>query len=397
MGRQFINEHKFMPHAFGFHRQGFRHTVPSWLITMLITLAYTTFFSAAVYAQAPVPAATLTPPPVPTTQLRVYTKPLEPFVMGTGDQLKGFSVELWTEVARRLNLPFRWIEKQKVSEILDAVKSGEGDVAIAGISMTPEREAQLDFTHPYFNAGLQIMTRAGADVSFDSVFRLIMNPALLQILFVGLVIMLIMAHIIWLVERKTHPEMPHEYLPGIWEAIWWALGTIANAEYAGTNTRTVWRRLLAIFWIVLGVILIAQFTASITSLLTVQQLQGTINGVADLPGTTIATVPNTTAARYLAANSLPFTSVEKIEDAYRLLEQGKVDAIVYDSPVLLYHALTSGKGRTQVVGRIFQQEQYGIALPTSSKLREPINETLLEIQEDGTYDALYTKWFGSLN
>ncbi|MFN8469635.1 MAG: transporter substrate-binding domain-containing protein [Caldilineaceae bacterium] len=386
-----------MPHAFGFHRQGFRHPALRWLSTLLIVLTCSTLFSAFVDAQTPPWTATNTPATAPTTPLRVYTKPLEPFVMGTGDQLRGFSVELWAEVARRLNLPFRWIEKQKVSEILDAVKSGEGDVAIAGISMTPEREAQLDFTHPYFNAGLQIMTRAGADVSFDSVFRLIMNPALLQILFVGLIIMLVMAHIIWLAERKTHPEMPAEYLPGIWEAIWWALGTIANAEYAGTDSRVVWRRLLAIFWIVLGVVLIAQFTASVTSLLTVQQLQGTINGIADLPGKSIATVPNTTAARYLAANNLPFTSVEKIEDAYKLLEQGKVDAIVYDSPVLLYHALTTGKGRTQVVGRIFQQEQYGIALPTGSPLREPINETLLEIQEDGTYDALYTKWFGSLN
>lgn len=386
-----------MAHAFGFHRQGFRHTALRWLSALVLLLICSVLAPLSTHGQTPVPMATDTPQPVSAKQLRVYTKPLEPFVMGTGDQLRGFSVELWAEVARRLNLPFRWIEKQKVNEILDAVKSGDGDVAIAGISMTPEREAQLDFTHPYFNAGLQIMTRAGADVSFDSVFRLIMNPALLQILFVGLLIMLVMAHIIWLVERKTHPDMPSDYLPGIWEAIWWALGTLANAEYAGTNSRVVWRRLLAIFWIVLGVVLIAQFTASVTSLLTVQQLQGTINGVSDLPGKAIATVPNTTAARYLAANSMPFTGVEKIEDAYRLLEQGKVDAVVYDSPVLLYHALTTGKGRAQVVGRVFQQEQYGIALPTGSELREPINETLLEIQEDGTYDALYTKWFGSLN
>jgi polar amino acid transport system substrate-binding protein len=175
------------------------------------------------------------------------------------------------------------------------------------------------------------------------------------------------------------------------------MGTIANADYAGTTTRVVWRRLLAMFWILLSIILIAQFTASVTSLLTVQQLQGTINGVSDLPGKTIATVSNTTAARYLTDNGLPFVGVDKIEDAYRLLDQDKVDAVVYDAPVLLYHALTSGKGKTQVVGRIFQQESYGIALPTGSILREPINEALLAIQQDGTYDALYTKWFGSIN
>jgi polar amino acid transport system substrate-binding protein len=335
--------------------------------------------------------------PVATELLRVYTKPLDPFVMESGTQLKGFSIELWAEVARRLNVPFVWIEKQQVSEILAAVETGEGDVAIAGISMTPEREAKIDFSHPFFNAGLQIMTKAGADVSFHAVLDLILNPALMQILFFGLVIMLIMAHIIWLVERKFHPDMPMDYLPGIWEAIWWSLGTIASAEYAGSKTRVIWHRLLAMFWIVLSIILIAQFTASVTSLLTVQQLQGTINGPSDLPGKAIATVQNTTAARYLTDNSLPFTGVERIEDAYTLLDRGKVDAIVYDAPVLMYHALTMGKGKTQVVGRIFHQESYGIALPTGSLLREPINEALLAIQQDGTYDAIYTRWFGSLD
>ncbi len=372
--------------------------VPTVLALLLVLgAAATSAFAQDTVAQADAQANTPASSPAVAGPLRVYTKPLEPFVMGTGDQLKGFSVELWSEVARRLNVPFRWIEMKKVSEILDAVEMGQGDVAIAGISMTPEREAKIDFTHPFFNAGLQIMTKAGADVSFHSVVGLILNPALLQILFVGLVIMLIMAHIIWLVERKFHPDMPMEYLPGIWEAIWWSMGTIANADYAGTTTRVVWRRLLAMFWILLSIILIAQFTASVTSLLTVQQLQGTINGVSDLPGKTIATVPNTTAARYLTDNGLPFVGVDKIEDAYRLLDQDKVDAVVYDAPVLLYHALTTGKGKTQVVGRTFQQESYGIALPTGSVLREPINEALLAIQQDGTYDALYTKWFGSIN
>jgi polar amino acid transport system substrate-binding protein len=369
-----------------------------WLLCAALAIALVTG-AAARTAQAQETIQTQIPQslPVISEPLSVYTKPLTPFVMGRDDQLAGFSIELWAEVARRLNLPFRWIEMDTVAEILEAVQTGQGEVAIAGISMTAEREAKLDFTHPFFNAGLQIMTRAGADVSFNAVLALILSPALLQILFVGLVIMVVMAHIIWLVERKFHPDMPMEYLPGLWEAIWWSLGTIASADYAGTKTRVVWRRLLAMFWTVLSIILIAQFTASVTSLLTVQQLTGSIKGVSDLPGKSIATVENTTASRYLDDSGLFYTGVTTIEDAYKLLEEGKVEAVVYDAPVLLYHALTKGRGRTEVVGRIFQQEQYGIALPTGSPLREPINEVLLTIQKDGTYDALYTKWFGSLN
>ena len=36
----------------------------------------------------------------------------------------------------------------------------------------------------------------------------------------------------------------------------------------------------------------------------------------------------------------------------------------------------------------------GIALPAGSALRKPINEALLGLYQDGTYEAIYEKWFG---
>ena len=103
-----------------------------------------------------------------------------------------------------------------------------------------------------------------------------------------------------------------------------------------------------------------------------------------------------TAAEFLSDQGLPFTAVERIEDAYALLDQGQVQAVVYDSPVLLYHAATNGKGRAEVVGAIFKPEKYGIALPPGSPLRKPINETLLGLYQDGTYEAIRAKWFGGV-
>src|SRR5262245_24772320 len=144
-----------------------------------------------------------------------------------------------------------------------------------------------------------------------------------------------------------------------------------------------------------GVVLIAQFTASVTSALTLQQLNGTIHGPSDLPGKQIATVSSSTAAQYLTSKHVRFEGVAQIDQAYDLLTQGKVQAVVYDAPVLLYYAATRGKGTVQVVGPIFKQETYGIALPTGSPYRKPINEALLRLQQDGTYDEIYSKWFGA--
>ena len=62
--------------------------------------------------------------------------------------------------------------------------------------------------------------------------------------------------------------------------------------------------------------------------------------------------------------------------------------------VLLYFASHEGKGKVQVVGPIFRKENYGIVFPDKSPLRKRVNEALLKLSENGTYDQLYKKWFG---
>ena len=104
---------------------------------------------------------------------------------------------------------------------------------------------------------------------------------------------------------------------------------------------------------------------------------------------------STTGADYLAHQHLTSVEVERIDDAYPLLESGQVDAIVFDAPVLLYYAATEGQGAAQVVGPTLKDEYYGIALPTGSPLRKPINEALLELMQDGTYTEIRHKWFGA--
>lgn len=83
-----------------------------------------------------------------------------------------------------------------------------------------------------------------------------------------------------------------------------------------------------------------------------------------------------------------------IEDAYELLEDGRAQAVVFDYPVLLFYALNFGDSSVEVVGAPFNDEDYGIAFPTGSPLREEFNQALLQVREDGTYDRLYMEWFG---
>ncbi|MBV1903119.1 MAG: transporter substrate-binding domain-containing protein, partial [Marinosulfonomonas sp.] len=52
-------------------------------------------------------------------------------------------------------------------------------------------------------------------------------------------------------------------------------------------------------------------------------------------------------------------------------------------------------GDAVLAGAAFQRENYGIALPSGSDLAEPLNQSLLKLRENGSYDTLYRQWFGT--
>jgi polar amino acid transport system substrate-binding protein len=328
-------------------------------------------------------------------RLRIATKPFEPLVIKAGDRWTGFSIDLWEALARELELEYDWVEVSSVTDQLRAVETGEADAAIAGISMTAERERVVDFSFPYFRSGLQIMTAMPGGNTLTSEMGFLAAPALRRILVTALILAVILAHVVWLVERRSNPAFQKGYLRDIGEGLWAVVLVVATGEYGDRDLPNVVRRLMvAALWL-LGVAMIAQFTATVTTALTVQQLTSSINSPEDLPGKRVAAVRGTTGAQYLAAHAIAAQEVAKIADAFTMLEQGQVDAVVYDAPVLLYYAANGGKGRVQIAGSIFNEDTYGIALPTGSPHRKPINEKLLKLREDGTYEELYTKWFGS--
>ncbi len=96
------------------------------------------------------------------TPLKVVIKPLAPFVMFEGERNVGFSIELWDEIAKRTGRTFVYERVDTVARQLEAVKNQTADLAITGISITRERETTVDFSLPYFDAGLQILVPASS-------------------------------------------------------------------------------------------------------------------------------------------------------------------------------------------------------------------------------------------
>jgi polar amino acid transport system substrate-binding protein len=336
---------------------------------------------------------------VSKSPIKLGVREIQPFVEKKDDKYVGFSMDLWSEIAKRADLDTLEIRSYpNVGGLIDATNAKEIDVGIAAISITREREEVVDFTQSMFDSGLKILVSGGANGQnstniFQKMWTALTSQEFGWLVGITLLLSLIPAHIMYFTEGlREKGVFSKNYFFGIFQALGWTLSYLVGAPAADPNTRT--GRVLSIVWFYLGVIFVAFFTATITTDLTTEKLQGSIQSEGDLPGKRILSITNSTASKYLNKSNVDHSTVDTLTEATKKLEKGDIDAVVFDAPALEYYAQNGGKGKVQVVGEVFNPEEYGMVVPQDSPLRTKLNIALLSFKEDGGYHELYKKWFG---
>lgn len=90
----------------------------------------------------------------------------EPFEYKKGDQFYGIDMEVVKALADYLGKELV-IKDMKFEAVVLSVQQGKADIAAAGLTVTDERAAQVNFTDSYYAASQRIVVK-GDDTKFDS-------------------------------------------------------------------------------------------------------------------------------------------------------------------------------------------------------------------------------------
>jgi len=331
-------------------------------------------------------------------QVTVATRDLTPFVMNQDSVRTDFTIDLLNEIAKHTEWRYTYVDFDNVQGLLNAVANGRADLGAAAVSITADRAKQFDFSQPMLNAGLQIIapvsnTERVQPGLFDFL-KLLFSKTMAVWLWAALVLTIVPAHIIWVMERGDPESMVSKsYFPGIFQSFGLGLGMLAAAPFDSPRQWPI--RTITILWTFISIIFIAHYTAILTTNLTVERIKSQISSPTDLVGKRVCTVVNTTSAPALSKIGVQHTAAQQIEDCYTGLENDSFDAVVFDAPVLQYYVAHRGAGVADVAGPIFKNEDYGIVFPIGSDLRREFDDALLSVQEDGEFDRLKRKWFGT--
>ena len=330
-----------------------------------------------------------------TSPLRVGITEVPPFVIADGKGgWEGISIDLWRAIADRQGWAYEW-QVMPFSDLLGAVERGEVDVVVGALTMTSEREAVFDFSHPFYQTGLSIGLPHSPKQGLLQSLKALFSWGFLSVIGALALLLLGVGFALWLLERRRNAEQfGGSNAEGIGAGFWWAAVTMTTVGYGDKAPVTLAGRLLALVWMFAGLIMVASFTAAITSSLTVSNLQYQINGPQDLPGNTVATIAGTASAQYLQEQRIISQEYPDLHSAMQAVSTGESDAVVYDRPLLQYRNQQLGKDRLDLLPGVFDQQLYALALPAGSNLRDEVNEAILRLTESPEWRLIQRAYLG---
>ena len=345
--------------------------------------------------------------------LKIGIKPSEPWVMYDQNSSEanrkpiGFSIDLWNKIAQDLKVETEWVYFDSTSALIEASKKGELDAAISAVTITSNREKEIDFSSSMYELGLQVMVDASK--SSTSVLELmgkeIKKMMSFETTLMFLLFLLVTIHLRWFVDKRDERSdlFSKSYFPGIIDAFWWGITMLITWE---TPPNKGLARVIDLMWHIVGILAVSILTAIVTSALTAQAIGGSIRSEKDLAGKFVAAVATDAPRRYvekIGANVIP---VKTLDEGIALVRSGKAEALVHDGPRLVYLANQINKVEKKKVFMVapftFNPQNYGIVFPSKSELKERTDRVLLKLREangleKSFHEVLKEKWLKNAN
>lgn len=117
---------------------------------------------------------------------------------------------------------------------------------------------------------------------------------------------------------------------------------------------------------------------------------------ADLKGKKVGVQVATTGQDVAEKMGLTPKKYDTTPDAMNDLINGGVDAVVADSPVVLYFIKQNPDKNIEYIAGNFDKEYYGFAVKLDNKaLSDQLNASLKKLMDNGKYNEIYKKWFNA--
>ncbi|KAJ1289773.1 hypothetical protein BS78_02G189900 [Paspalum vaginatum] len=338
-------------------------------------------------------------------KIGVPVKPgFDDFIRFQNGMARGFCADVFHEIIHALpyQVPIQYEEfgdgkgesNGTYDELIYKVYLKEYDAVVGDVTILANRSLYVDFTLPYTESGVRMLVPV-RDQRKKTAWTFL--KPLSRDLWLGTgAFVVFTGFVVWFIEHRTNEEFRGSPASQIGSMFYFSFSTLvfAHRERISNNLS----RIAVVTWLFVVLILQQSYTASLSSILTVEQLQPTVTNLGEVirQGANVGYLNDSFLPELLKrlkindSKMIPLDSPEEYNDA---LSSGRVAVIVDEIPYLKVF-LSKYCHNYTMVGPTYKFDGFGYAFPRGSPLTPEISRGILELAASGSMAKLEKQLYG---
>ncbi|KAL5772301.1 hypothetical protein ACOSQ2_012225 [Xanthoceras sorbifolium] len=307
----------------------------------------------------------------------------------------GFCIELFNEVIKDLgyDLPYEFDPVNGTyDELVQSVYNKTHDAIVGDVTILAKRTKIVEFTQPYAESGLSMIVPAKSEESA----LMLLRPFTWTMWVVTGAILIYTMLIVWLLEHNYNPEFNGPWLDQISTAFWFTFSSLFFAHRGRISSNLT--RVVVVVWLFVVLILTSSYTASLSSMLTVQRLKPNVTDIEWLKRNNLTVgCDGDSFVRIYLKNVLNFTpdNILNVSSEYDYDGKFKNNSIAAAFLELPYEKVFHTRycnGYTDTTPT-YRFGGLGFVFQKGSPIAADFSDAILKLSENGKLKSLEDKWF----
>ncbi|KAJ0090981.1 hypothetical protein Patl1_12656 [Pistacia atlantica] len=283
------------------------------------------------------------------------------------------------------------------NDMIYQVKLGKFDAVVGDITIVANRSQFVDFTLPYTESGVSMIVPIKDNNKKNA--WVFLKPLTWDLWITSACFFLFIGLVIWVLEHRINEDFrgPPEHQVGT--SFWFSFSTMVFSHRERVISNLA--RFVVIVWCFVVLILTQSYTASLTSLLTVQRLQPTVSDVTELikRGESVGFKQGSFVLGILKELGFKEKNLRvygSVEECDALFENGTANggiAAAFDEVPYINLFLGKYCSKYTMVEPTFNTTGFGFAFPLGSPLVPYVSRAILNVTEGPKMNEIKDAWF----
>ncbi|KAF8391283.1 hypothetical protein HHK36_023585 [Tetracentron sinense] len=313
--------------------------------------------------------------------------------------ITGFSIDVFKAMVDKLpyQLSYNFIPYNGTYDsMVEQIHLKKFDAVVGDTAILAKRSEHAEFSHPYTEPGLVMIVTVQPKTSNRC--WLFMRPFTKSMWVLTGAINVYNGFVIWMIERNHYSELKGSICNQIGIMLWLSFTTLFSLH--GERLHSNLSRMAMVMWLFVALVITQSYTASLTSMLTVQRLEPTIADVESLRNSNAKVGCSGTSfvVKYLEEvlhfDSKNIMRINSSEVYHQVLKSGAIAAAFLEAPYANLFIAKNCKGFV-IAGPTYKIGGFGFAFSKGSSMVPDISEAILKVSESGRLQELETKLINS--